>query len=149
MKNTVIKNKKASHNYEFIEKYIGGLELGGTEIKSIRLGKASLVDSYCVFHNNELWVQGMHISEYYWGNRNNHVPKRERKILLKRKELNKLQRNCQEKGLTIIATKIFVNDRGWAKIEIALAKGKKTHDKREDLKTKDSKREMDKIKKSF
>ncbi len=147
MKDIHIKNKKASHNFEFIEKYIAGVELDGTEVKSIRMGKASIVDSYCYFHNNELWVKGMHIAEYYWGNINNHVPKRERKLLLKRKELNKLLKATQEKGYSIVATRMFINDRGWVKIEIALAKGKKTHDKRDDLRTKDMKREMDRVKK--
>jgi len=143
----VIKNKKAGFQFELIEKFTAGIVLTGTEIKSLRMGKASFVDSYCHFENNELWVKGLHISEYDWGTYNNHDPKQERKLLLNRKELNKLQRKSQEKGLTIVALKIFTNEKGLAKMEIALAKGKQTHDKREDLKHKDAKREMDRVRK--
>lgn len=149
MNNINIRNKRASFQYEFIEKFVAGVQLSGTEIKSIRLGKASLVDTFCRFHNNELWVTGMHIAEYWWGTYNNHEPKRERKLLLHKKELIKLEKQSQEKGLTIIATRLFVNEKGLAKIEIALARGKKQHDKREDLKEKDSKREIDRLKKNF
>lgn len=145
--NINIKNKKASFEYEFLEKYIAGIQLFGTEIKSIRMGKANLTDAYCFFRNNELLVQGMHIAEYWWGTCNNHDPKRERKLLLNRKELNKLERKSQDKGLTIIALRMFINDRGFAKLEIALAKGKKLYDKRQDLKQKDARREMDRISK--
>lgn len=141
--NIVIKNKKASHNYLFIDTFITGIQLRGTEIKSIRAGKASLVDSYCRFRNGELFVTGMNISEYYWGNINNHEPRRERKLLLHRKELRKLERKVKEGGLTIIMTKLFLNDRGLAKSEIALAKGKREYDRRETLKRKDAQREMD------
>jgi len=149
MNNINIRNKKASYQYEFIERFTAGIQLTGTEIKSIRLGKASLVDTYCHFHNHELWVTGMHIAEYWWGNLNNHEPKRERKLLLNKKELTKLERSIQDKGLTIIATRLFVNDRGFAKMDIALARGKKTHDKRDDIKDRDSKRELDRMKKKF
>ena len=145
--NINIKNKKASFEYEFLEKYIAGIQLFGTEIKSIREGKAGLVDAYCFFRSNELWIQNMHIAEYWWGTCNNHDPKRERKLLLSRKELNKLERKSQDKGLTIIALRMFINDRGFAKLEIALARGKKTYDKRQDIKQKDAKREMDRIRK--
>ena len=138
-----IKNKKASHDYEFLEKYVAGIILTGTEIKSIKLGKASLVDSYCYFTNHELFLKGMHVSEYWWGNLNNHDPKRDRKLLLNKKELTKLERRSQEKGLTIIAFHLFLNERGLAKLEIALARGKQNFDKREDLKRKDATREMD------
>ena len=141
-KNIVIKNKKASFDYEFIEKYVAGIVLVGTEIKSIRLGKAGLVDAYCIFSGNELYVRGLNISIYWWGNINNHEPLRERKLLLERKELNKLQRRTKEKGLTIVATKLFINDKGLAKIEIALARGKKEYDKRESIKEKDLRRDM-------
>ncbi|HKL67190.1 MAG TPA: SsrA-binding protein SmpB [Bacteroidales bacterium] len=141
--NIVIKNKKASHDYLFIDTYITGIQLMGTEIKSIRAGKASLVDSYCRFRNGELFVTGMNISEYYWGNINNHEPRRERKLLLHRKELRKLERKVKESGLTIIMTKLFLNDRGLAKAEIALAKGKREYDRRETLKRKDAQREID------
>ena len=112
--NIVIKNKKASRDYTFIDTYIAGIQLTGTEIKSIRSGKASLVDSYCRFRNGELFVTGMNIAEYYWGNINNHEPRRERKLLLHKKELRKLERKIKESGLTIIMTKLFINDRGIA-----------------------------------
>ena len=140
-----IRNKKAWHDYEFLERYTAGMQLTGTEIKSIRAGKASLVDAYCYFSENELWVKGMHISEYDFGNLNNHDPKRDRKLLLNRKELKKLGKNVNEKGLTIIALRIFLAENGYAKLEIALARGKKEYDKREDLKKKDSKRELDRM----
>jgi SsrA-binding protein len=139
----VIKNKKASHDYEFLDKYIAGIKLTGTEIKSIRLGKAALADSYCLFRNSELYIRGMHIAEYWWGNLNNHDPLRERKLLLKKKELKKIERKVKETGLTIIVIKVFINERGLAKAEIAIAKGKKEYDKRETLKRKDSDRELD------
>jgi SsrA-binding protein len=141
-----IRNKKAWHDYEFLERFTAGMQLTGTEIKSIRAGKASLVDAYCFFsENDELFVKGMHISEYDFGNLNNHVPKRDRKLLLNRKELKKLAKNVKEKGLTIIALRIFLAENGYAKLEIALARGKKEYDKREDLKKKDSKRELDRM----
>lgn len=146
---TIIRNKKAGFQYELIEKYVAGIQLSGTEIKSIRLGKANLVDAYCNFQQGELWISGMHIAEYWWGNLNNHEPKRERKLLLSKKELRKLERQSQEKGLTIVATKLFINEKGLAKLEIALAKGKKQHDKREDIKQKDSKRELDRLRKKY
>lgn len=142
-----IKNKKASHDYEFIEKFVAGIKLTGTEIKSIRLGKANLVDTYCLFENKELYLRGMHISEYWWGNLNNHDPIRDRKLLLTRRELRKLERKVKETGLTIIAIAVFINERGLAKAEIALAKGKKEYDKRETLKQKDAAREMDRMRK--
>ena len=145
--NINIKNRKASFEYEFIEKYVAGIQLAGTEIKSIREGKANLTDAYCYFRNSELWAQGVHIAEYWWGTCNNHDPKRERKLLLSRKELNKLERKAQDKGLTIIALRLFVNERGFAKLEIALARGKKAYDKREDIRQKDAKRELDRLRK--
>jgi len=141
--NIVIKNKKALRDYLFLDKYIAGIELTGTEIKSIRTGKVSLVDSYCQFRKGELYVTGMNISGYFWGNIYNHDPRRERKLLLTKRELNKLERKVKEGGLTIIVIKIFVNDRGLAKAEIALARGKKEYDHRESLKQKDAHREMD------
>ncbi|MDY0201456.1 MAG: SsrA-binding protein SmpB [Bacteroidales bacterium] len=144
-----IKNKKAYFQYEIIETYTAGIVLTGTEIKSIRMSKASMVDAYCKFINGELWLTGMHIAEYSFGTYNNHEPKRERKLLLNRTELRKLFRNSQEKGLTIVALKLFVTARGLAKVDIGLARGKKLHDKREDLKQKDSKREMDRLKKDY
>lgn len=143
----VIKNKKSTHDYEFIEKYIAGIKLSGTEIKSIRLGKATLADSYCFFSNGELFIKGMHISEYWWGNLNNHDPLRERKLLLTARELRKIERKVKETGLTIIVIKVFINERGLAKAEIAIARGKKEYDKRETLKRKDANREMDRTRK--
>lgn len=144
MQNNInIRNKRASFDYEFLEEYNAGMVLTGTEIKSIRAGKASLVDSYCYFHNNELWVKGVHIAEYRLGTYYNHDEKRERKLLLSRKELVKLQRKLKEAGLTIVPTRIFLTEKGWAKMHIALAKGKKEYDKRESLKLKDAKKDMD------
>ncbi|MFN8240565.1 MAG: SsrA-binding protein SmpB [Bacteroidales bacterium] len=143
-----IKNKKATHDYEFLEKYIAGIQLRGTEIKSVRDGKVTLVDSFCQFRDGELFIRGMHISEYYWGNLNNHDPLRERKLLLTSKELRKIERKVKETGLTIIAIKVFINERGLAKAEIAIARGKKEYDKRETLKKKDASREMDRMRKS-
>lgn len=142
-----IRNKKASHDYEFIEKYTAGIVLTGTEIKSIRMGKASLVDAYCYFVNGELWVKNMHVAEYDWGTYYNHVPKRDRKLLLNRKELNKLDRKIKEKGFTMVATRLFINEKGFAKLEIALARGKKEYDKREDIKKRDTKREFERLRK--
>jgi SsrA-binding protein len=140
-----IKNKKAWHDFEIIDKFVAGIVLTGTEIKSLRAGKASLVDSYCFFNEGELFVKGMHISEYDFGNIYNHFPKRDRKLLLTRKELKKLQKNVKEKGLTIVALKIFLAASRYAKLEIALARGKKEFDKREDIKKKDSKRQLDRL----
>jgi len=143
----VIRNKKASHDYEFLEKYIAGIKLTGTEIKSLRLGKATLADSYCIMSDGELYLRGMHISEYWWGNLNNHDPIRDRKLLLNKKELKKIDRKVKESGLTIITIKVFINDRGLAKAEIAISKGKKEYDKRETLKRKDSERDLDRVRK--
>jgi SsrA-binding protein len=145
--NITIKNKKASHDYEFLEKFVAGIILSGTEIKSLRLGKATLSDSYCFFNNGELFIKGMHIAEYWWGNLNNHDPLRERKLLLTAHELRKIERKIKESGLTIIVIKVFINDRGLAKAEIAISKGKKEYDKRETLKRKDASREMDRLRK--
>jgi SsrA-binding protein len=144
----VIRNKKASHDYEFLEKFIAGIQLYGTEIKSVRLGKATLSDSYCFFSNGELFLRGMHISEYWWGNLNNHDPMRERKLLLTGRELKRIERKTKESGLTIIVIKVFINDRGLAKAEIAISKGKKEFDKRETLRKKDSERELDRARKN-
>ena len=143
----IIKNKKASFLFELIEKFTTGMVLTGTEIKAIRTGKASLVDSYCTFINNELWVRNLNISEYSYGSYNNHEPRRDRKLLMNRKELNKLEKKLKDKGLTIIPLKLFINENGYAKLRIAIATGKKMFDKREDMKRKDAKREMDRMKK--
>lgn len=141
--NILIKNKRASFDYEFIETYTAGIVLTGTEIKSIRLGKASLVDSFCLMINNELWVRNMNITEYFYGSYNNHESRRDRKLLLNRKELNKIESLSKNTGFTIVPTKLFINEKGLAKIVIAVAKGKKTYDKRQSLREKDDKRDMD------
>ncbi len=141
--NINIKNKKAYFEYEILDKYTAGIQLVGTEIKSIRNNKASIVEAYCRFAKDELYVTNMNISEYAFGNINNHIARRDRKLLLNKKELRKLQQKIKESGLTIIPLRLFLSDRGLAKLEIGLAKGKKTHDKRETLKQKDAKRDMD------
>jgi SsrA-binding protein len=140
-----IKNKKATFEYEILETYTAGIQLQGTEIKSIRENKAGLVDSYCQFHNSELYVKNMHIAEYFFGTLNNHVAKRERKLLLTKRELNKLERKVKETGVTIVPLRLFIDDNGRAKLEIAMAKGKKTYDKRESLKQDDARRDMDRM----
>lgn len=145
-KNINIRNKKASFEYHFLETHIAGISLTGTEIKSIRLSKASLQEAYCYFNDGELYVKSMHISSYEQGTHYNHDPLRDRKLLLKKRELKKLEESLKDKGLTIIPTRLFINDRGLAKLEIALAKGKKLYDKREDIKEKDVKRELAKVK---
>ncbi len=141
-----IKNKRASFEYYLVETLTAGIVLTGTEIKSIRGGKASLAEAYCSFRNNELFVVGMHIAEYAQGTYNNHEPKRDRKLLLNTRELRKLKNKVQEKGFTIIPVTLFINDKGLAKLDIALARGKHYYDKRETLKAKDTKREIDKLK---
>ncbi|QZE13142.1 SsrA-binding protein SmpB [Halosquirtibacter laminarini] len=138
-----IKNKRATFDYEIIERMVAGISLVGTEIKSIRLGKANLSDSFCYFERSELYVRNLSISEYDYGTHYNHIAKRERKLLLQKKEIRKWERKIKETGLTIIPLRLFINDRGFAKMEIGLAKGKKTYDKRETLRLKDAKREMD------
>ncbi|MEN2281515.1 SsrA-binding protein SmpB [Algoriphagus sp. SE2] len=140
-----IKNKKASFQFEFIEKFVCGMVLKGTEIKSIREGKVSLTEAFCVFLRGELFVRQMHIAPYTMAASYNHVAVRDRKLLLSKKELEKLETKSQEKGLTIIPVRIFINDRGLAKMEIALGRGKKLHDKRHDLKEKDAKREIQRM----
>ena len=141
--NIVIKNKRALFDYEILDRYVAGIQLFGTEIKSIRDGKAGLTETYCTFIGDELWVRNMNISTYFFGTYNNHEPRRDRKLLLNRKELNKLMRATKETGNTIVPIKLFINDQGRAKMEIGLARGKKTYDKRQTLKEKDDKREMD------
>lgn len=130
-RNISIRNKRATYDFEILDTYIAGIVLTGTEIKSLRLGKASLTDCYCYFHNGELFVRGMNIAEYHWGTYNNHIPKRDRKLLLNRKELVKLQRSLQDKGLSVVGLKLFINERGFAKLQIGLGKGRKSFDKRE------------------
>lgn len=137
-----IKNRKASFEYSFIDKYIAGIQLTGTEIKALREGKANLSDAFCTFIQEELWVRNMHISEYSKASFYNHEPKRDRKLLLNKHELRKLSTKLKDKGLTIIPLRLFINEKGLAKLEIALAKGKKIYDKRESIKQKDVEREL-------
>lgn len=144
--NIQIKNRKASFEYEFIDKYETGIVLRGTEIKSLREGKASLQEAYCYFQREEMYVKNMNISEYSNSSFASHDMKRERKLLLKRKELEKIKAKVEEKGLTIVPTKIYINNRGFAKLEIAIAKGKKLFDKRDSIKKKDQDRELKRMK---
>ena len=146
---TIVNNKKAVFEYNIETKFEAGIVLTGTEIKAVRGSHANLADSYCIFQNEELWVKGMHISEYKEASYNNHSAKRDRKLLLNKSELKKLRGKIKEKGYTIIPTRLYISDRGFAKLEIALARGKKTFDKREDLKKKDSDMEMSRVKKDF
>ena len=137
-----IKNKQASFEYFFIETFTAGIVLTGTEIKSIRLGKASLVDTYCTVINGELWVKGMSISPYFYGSYNNHVQKRDRKLLLTKREIRELESATKQTGYTIVPILVFIDDKGRAKMDIALCKGKKEYDKRQSIKEKEDKREM-------
>lgn len=145
---TIVNNKKAVFEYHIETKYEAGLVLTGTEIKSVRASQANLADSFCVFMNGELWVKGMHISEYKEASYNNHAAKRDRKLLLRQTELRKLGTKMKEKGYTLIPVRLYINEKGLAKLEIALARGKKLFDKREDLKKKDDTLEMSRIKKA-
>lgn len=138
-----IRNKRASFDYEFLEEYDAGIVLVGTEIKSIRLGKASLQDAYCYFSGTELYVKGMNVSTYFWGSWNSHEPARDRKLLLTKKELRHLSQAVKQKGLTIVAVRLYIAANGFAKLRIALAKGKKEYDKRQTIKEKDIRREME------
>lgn len=140
-----IRNKRASFDFYLLEKFTAGMMLTGTEIKSLRQGKASLNDAFCFFKSGELWVKNMHIAEYEKGTYANHEPLRMRKLLLRKSELNKLDKKVREKGLTIIPVSVFISERGLAKMEIALAKGKKVHDKRESIKEKDTRREIERM----
>ena len=137
-----IKNRRASFDFEFVDTYTAGIVLTGTEIKSIRLGKASLVDTFCYFNNGELWVKNMNISEYFYGSYNNHNTRRERKLLLYKKELRNLQEECKNPGFTIVPTRMFINDKGLCKVVVALARGKKEFDKRQSIKEREDKRAM-------
>ncbi len=141
-----IRNRKATFEFEILDKFVAGIVLTGTEIKSIREGKANLQDGFCSFTNQELFIREMQISQYKQGGHYNHEPKRERKLLLNRAELRKLEKKTKEKGLTIIPLRLFVNERGLAKLEIAMAKGKRVHDKRESIKEKDQARELKRMK---
>jgi SsrA-binding protein len=149
-KNINIQNKKARFQYEILDKYNAGIVLTGTEIKSIRNSKASIAESFCEFNDNgELFVVNMTIEEYLYGTYYNHKPKATRKLLLNRKELKKLNKEVQNTGLTIIPLRLYINDKGYAKLDIALAKGKKLYDKRETIKDRDNKRNLDRIKKAY
>ena len=144
-----IKNRKAAFEYFFIEEFTAGIVLTGTEIKSIRAGKASLVDTYCVIIRGELWVKGMSISPYFYGSYNNHEQKRDRKLLLTRREINRLESATKQTGYTIVPTLVFLDQNGRAKMDIALCKGKKAFDKRQTLKEKEDRREMDRAMKNY
>lgn len=137
-----IKNRSAYYEYTIDDKFIAGMMLLGTEVKSLRAGRASFNDSYCLFHGSDLWLKSMHIAEYSHGTVNNHDPLRDRKLLLNKREIKKLQSNMKEKGYTIIPLRIYFNGKNLAKLEIGLAKGKKLHDKRESIKQRDTEREM-------
>src|SRR5688500_8705622 len=145
-KNISIKNRQASYEYELLDKYVAGIVLTGTEIKSIREGKVNLQDGYGYFNNGELYVKGVNITPYAQGTHYNHEATRERKLLLKRSELKKLETRSEEKGLTLVPTKLFINDRGFAKMEIARGRGKRMNDKRDSIKERDARREMDRRK---
>ncbi len=149
MQTVNILNKRARFDYEIIETYTAGMVLTGTEIKSIRLGKANITESFCEFSNDELFAINIYIEEYAFGNRFNHQARGERKLLLNKRELRALQRSVQAKGLTIIPLKMFTNEKGIAKLDIGLCRGKKTYDKRESLKEQDTKRDLDRIKKEY
>ena len=144
-----VRNKKASFEYFFVDTYTAGIVLTGTEIKSIRMGKASLVDTFCFINNGEIWVKGMNISPYFYGSYNNHDAKRDRKLLLNKREINRLQEATKQIGYTIVPTLLFIDKNGRAKVDIALAKGKKEFDKRQTLKEKEDRREMDRAMKHF
>jgi SsrA-binding protein len=144
-----ILNRKASYEYYFVQEYDAGIILTGSEIKSIRGGNANLSDAYCLFDQGELWVRNMYIAEYEYGSDTNHLPRRNRKLLLRRPEMRKLERGTKEKGSTIIPYKIFINDRGFAKVTVVLARGKKSYDKRTTIKENESKRDLDRINKTY
>lgn len=144
-----IKNKKAKFEYHILDKFTAGIQLGGTEIKSIRAGQASIQEAYCVVEEGEVFIRNMHIREYENASFYQHRPKADRKLLLNKKEINKLEKKMNTKGFTIVPLRLFINDKGLAKLDIALAQGKKLYDKRQDLKEKDDKRSMDRIKKQY
>ena len=144
-----IKNKRASFDYEFIDIFTAGIVLTGTEIKSIRDGKASLVDTYCYINNGEIWVKNMYVAHYLQGSYNNHLERRERKLLLNKKEIRNLQNDTKAPGFTIVPVRLYINEKGLAKLDIALARGKKEYDKRQTFKEKEDRREMDRAKKKY
>ena len=140
-----IKNRRATFDYEIIETFTAGIVLTGTEIKSVRLGKAGLTDTYCMVENNEMWMKGMYIAEYSYGSYNNHVTHRDRKLLLNRKEISKIAKASQQPGYSIIPLRLFINERGLAKVVIAIARGKKQYDKRQSIKEREDKRAIDRM----
>lgn len=140
-----IKNRRATFDYHIVETFTAGIVLTGTEIKSIRLGKAGLTDTFCYMNNGELWVKNMYIAEYFYGTYNNHAARRDRKLLLNRKELNRLDKDGKEAGFTIVPLKLFINERGLAKLVVGLARGKKEYDKRQSIKEREDKRDMARI----
>lgn len=142
-KNVSISNRKASYEYHFLDKYVAGMVLKGSEIKSIRMGKVNMQDAYCLFISGELWIRSLHISPYEMGGHANHEGKADRKLLLTRREMRKLEDKMKESGLTVVPTRLFISKKGWAKVQIAIAKGKKLYDKRQDIKDKDTKRDME------
>ena len=144
-KNINIKNRRATFDYEIGDTYTAGMVLTGTEIKSIRAGKASLSDSYCVIDRGEVWVKGMNISEYFYGSYNNHAAKRDRKLLLSRKEIAKIEKAVSDPGYTLIPLRIFISDRGYAKLVVGVARGKKQYDKRQAIKEREDKRILDRM----
>ena len=148
-KSISISNRKARYEYELLEIFTAGIQLKGTEIKSLRAGNANIAEAYCYVQLSEVWVTGIYIAEYQYGSYMNHEPKRLRKLLLNKKEINKISSALQNVGITLVPLKLYISDKGWAKIDIAIAKGKKLHDKREYLKQKDDKRQMDRALKKF
>ncbi len=140
-----IKNKRASFDYELLETFTAGLVLTGTEIKSIRLGKASLVDTFAIVERGEVWVKNMYVAEYFFGTYNNHAPRRDRKLLLNRREIRRLQTAAKDRGFTLVPTRLFINERGLAKLVLAIARGKKEYDKRQSIRERDDRREMDRM----
>ena len=140
-----IKNKRAAFDYELLETFTAGLVLTGTEIKSIRLGKASLVDTFAIVERGEVWVKNMYVAEYFFGTYNNHAPRRDRKLLLNRKEIRRLQTAAKDRGFTLVPTRLFINERGLAKLILAIARGKKEYDKRQSIRERDDRREMDRM----
>ena len=144
-----IRNKRARFEYHLEEQFEAGMVLSGTEIKSIRSGKASILEAYCIYDSGEVWIRNMHITEYENGSFYNHKPRADRKLLLNKKEIQKIEKFLKVKGNTLVPLKMFLSEKGWVKIQIACATGKKTHDKRNDLKEKDDRREMDRAMKRF
>lgn len=147
--NINIKNKRAEFDFHIVDKYMAGIVLTGTEIKSIRVGKAGLVDTYCYIHNGEMWVKNMYVAEYERGSYNNHLPRRDRKLLLNKKEIRNLQQETKNPGFTIVPLRLFINEDGCAKLDIALCRGKKEYDKRATLKEKQDRKDMDRFIKNF